>query len=391
MWQQTAARRRVGGFVVVVATDDQHIHAARVRGARLARGAEAPAEPGADPNEHEDGLSVGALGYAIAADRPMRTRLAMVRELINAGAHAWTNDESGYSPLLLACQLGDSAGVVQIIHLLGDPYLDVVCDEGSPYDNPISLAAHEGNFRAMRTMLEMRAAPDHPEAGWNPDGLEDTKRPLTIAAARGNVKVAILLAVCGAPRDNGEEEAAAENGHRALARWLAQTREGDERPAGARSRAFARSPLHYLDPPLVPPQIALDFIRGESWISRRTYTKHGPRRQDPCHVIINEECPSGEWKDYSPLEVADALDEDGRAPRGSAAWYVLRAAEPRWSEDNHATFPLRRREHAAFLIKTMYQIVYATPRLWMPNEAHTIIELFKSQVMPRLIHRPSGR
>ena len=45
VWQQTAARKS-RGFVVVVATDDQHIHAARVRGARLARGAEAPAEPG---------------------------------------------------------------------------------------------------------------------------------------------------------------------------------------------------------------------------------------------------------------------------------------------------------------------------------------------------------
>ena len=141
---------------------------------------------------------------------------------------------------------------------------------------------------------------------------------------------------------------------------------------------------------LESPELTVDQCRAFAYIAAGKYFPSGHtiqeatgRWESPERGMIDEPSPDG---GPTPLQQARAMAAKGDAPRGAAAWFVLRADEA-WSVDSHATFPRGPRSMALEMLHVGYALIYASPRRWGPHEAGILIEMWRSQVMPYLIQR----
>lgn len=126
------------------------------------------------------------------------TEVPTVRQMLKAGA---TLDKERYSPLFLACILGDMAECRRLIEA-GADVNDTVSDDSL---TPLMLAVMGGNAELTGMLLELGADPCEEQ--------EDGSTPLHIAADNGHVDICAALIAAGA-----DVEAKDENGYTPLAK-----------------------------------------------------------------------------------------------------------------------------------------------------------------------------
>ena len=143
-------------------------------------------------------------------------------------------------------------------------------------------------------------------------------RPLNTAACCGELELVKLLCSHGARRTGGEGKAAAKRGHLETAAWLAAT-------------ADYTTTLHYVALDLVPPTRARVLLRAGASLH------------------------AGRAGGATPLSLARELEAQGKAPSGSTAWLILRAAGP-WTRETHGLFPDKRRAEACSLVFSICHI-----------------------------------
>ena len=99
----------------------------------------------------------------------------------------------------------------------------------------------------------------------------------------------------------------------------------------------------------------------------------------------------------TPLSLAQALGEAGKAAAGSAAELVRRAAEP-WSPEAHILFPAAARARAVELLRLGFLLSWQ-PRFWgvegalmdawLDGVIPSAVDRLSSNCMDYLVHVPS--
>ena len=256
--------------------------------------------------------------------------LDTVRDLIARGAAA----DPRRMDLLIACERGDT-GIISAL-LAAGANVDHATDDAA---TPLLVACGEGHAEAAAILLAAGAAVDH--------ATDDGFTPLYMACQEGHPGVVSVLLAAGAAVDSKMHRdwtalrvacfhghlacvkvlssygaswsivdlafaTAAGAGHNDVCTWLIMSREWT-------------SPLHHLE--IISAGRARDLLSADADLEAAA-REGGP----------------------TPLNLARALAEAGRAGAGSAAELVLRAAEP-WSPEAHALFPAAARARAVELLK----------------------------------------
>lgn len=182
---------------------------------------------------------------------------------------------------------------------------------------------------------------------------------LAIACADADLQVVQLLCAHGALRffPNGQTaELVARAAARrrapgdvasAMLRWLRETRDWATR-------------LHHVE--LLSSQTAKELLRAGADVHSHTSAPDAP----------------------TPVSLARALAAGGRAPLGSAADLILRAAQP-WCPHTHALFPRAARERARELVIVGY-LLAAQPRF--AAVSRQVQDVWVAHVMPHAVRRP---
>jgi hypothetical protein len=223
-------------------------------------------------------------------------KVECTRLLLEAGASVYLADENGVSPLWIACHQGD----VECTRLLleAGAAVDQADDNGI---TPLWIACLHNCLECTRLLLEAGAAMGQAdEAG-------DT--PLAVACIYGHLEVAQLLSSYGSNRQEDlvdltrrENNNDSDSEGSGLADWL--------------QLSAGWTPLHHLE--------TLTAQRATALLRSGTNCPHA--------------IPEADAAGPTPLTRAYELQQEGQAPKGSAAALLI-AATGSWSPETHHLFP----------------------------------------------------
>lgn len=255
--------------------------------------------------------------------------------------------ENGATPLHFATSFApdtvSSASRLIVLNLLLDFGHDPNRFNNHMY-TPLRLAAHNGYLQCAARLLEAGADPNVADDGMDPrlTLIGHPATPLIAAIAHGHLEIVQLLCSYGARRDGSETNRALLErhslGHDGIANWLAAT-------------ASFTTRLHYLvDLECSPDRTRAALRSGADVHAARSYV---------CDGVASPTM----YRTASPHSIARELAAGGKAPPGSTAQLVCRAAEVLrrhggdktvltgpWSATNHFLYPQAARARAVELL-----------------------------------------
>jgi len=291
-----------------------------------------------------------------ASYRPLHTAAelghlsCMQALLMDVDADVNESDQSGCTPLVVACSLGHADCAEFLLKSFADAnHFDA---RGVPV---LFTACLSGSSACVTTLLRWGADANSKTALRASAGCNGGRSPLWAACTSGNLESVRQLCAYGALRvwQRREEQTlnaemvAARAGHDHVVQWLKIT------------RAFT-TPLHYAD--VVTPARARALLRGGANLHAR------------CIDMTR-----------TPIEIATELVCSGRAAAGSAAELILQASRP-WSPATHGLFPASARRFAVELV-----VLGAALARSERFTGSALEDVWVEHVMPHAVLRPYVR
>ena len=154
-----------------------------------------------------------------------------------------------------------------------------------------------------------------------------------------------------------------------------------------RRRMWIRShPLHSaLTPSLRPGLCSDEKVLGSKAILR--HLRDGADIHQTFEMTGNDmarlgaAAPPWPTPKQTALNLAQALDAQGKAPEGSPAWLILRASEP-WSPNTHHVFPAEKRGRAVELLRIGFALSRSSR---FAGEEQAMMDVWREVLMPQAI------